>query len=78
MADATAAAQLRVKRLETLKTAVDEYIQKERTRLESEEKSLQAILDGRTGGKGIQKEAQAAASKVAGNDLYFFLSGQET
>lgn len=75
---ASTAAEKRKQRLAELKSAVDEYVGKERTRLENEGKSLKAILDGRTGGKGIQKDAQATVSKLAGADLYYFLAGQET
>ena len=78
MSDASTAAEKRKQRLGQLKAAVDEYVGKERTRLQNEQKSLKAILDGRTGGKGIQKDAQSATSKVAGSDLSYFLAGEET
>lgn len=77
MATNTAIAVARKARLESLKTATLDYVSKERLRLENEAKSLKAVLDGRTGGKGIQKDAQAAVSKIAGNDLFYYLSGQE-
>lgn len=78
MSTSPTAADLRKQRLEALLSAVNDYIGKERTRLQNEKKSLQAILDGRTGGKGIQKDAQEAVSAAAGNDLNYYLAGKET
>jgi hypothetical protein len=61
--------------LSQLKQATKEYVAKERTRLENEAKVLEAILAGRTGGRGIQAVSTTLVAAVARKDLANYLSG---
>lgn len=63
----------RTTRLNNLKQTVDQYVQKEQERISNEVQSLQAILNGRTGGAGIQQGNTNAVAAVAFNDLAEFL-----
>ena len=66
----------RASRLQDLEDAAKEYIKAERTRAENEVKSLQAILDGRTGGAGIQAVSVNVVAAVANKDLETYLKGK--
>lgn len=59
-----------------LRKTAKEYISKERSRLENEAASLKAILNGRTGGKGIQATSTAVVSAVAKKDIKSYLAGK--
>ena len=63
----------RKSRLKDLQDTAKDYISKERTRAENEVKVLQAVLDGRTGGAGIQAVSVAVVSAVANSDLADYL-----
>lgn len=65
----------RSSRLDALKSATDDYVGKEKTRIENEVKVLEAVLKGRTAGAGIQKNSVAVVSAVAFSDLASFLKG---
>lgn len=62
-------------RLDALKTALTGYYTSEKTRLTNEAKVLDAILNGRTAGAGIQKSSTETVSKVAESDLAAYLRG---
>jgi hypothetical protein len=66
----------RLSRLKELENATKEYIKAERKRAENEVKSLQAILDGRTGGAGIQAISVNIVAAVANKDLEAYLKGK--
>lgn len=61
-------------RLQQLQQAVQQYVQNEQTRISNEVSVLQDILNGRTGGAGVQQSGTAVVSAVAQNDLSAFLS----
>jgi hypothetical protein len=63
-------------RLEDLQKASKEYVKTEKKRIENEVKVLEAILKGRTGGKGIQKSSNAVVAAVAQSDLASYLKGK--
>ena len=63
----------RASRVQALGDAVKEYAKKEKTRIENEVKVLEKILDGRTGGAGVQKSTAEAVEAVAKNDLNAYL-----
>lgn len=63
----------RKSRLKDLQDTAKQYIDAERTRAENEVKVLQAVLDGRTGGAGIQAVSVAVVSAVANSDLADYL-----
>jgi gamma-glutamylcysteine synthetase len=63
-------------RLNDLKTTTQEYVQKEKTRIDAEVKILQAILDGRTSGAGAQVSNTKVAA-VAFNDLAAYIAGED-
>lgn len=50
-----------------------DYTKKEKSRIENEVRVLTKILDGRTGGSGIQKSTTAVVEAVAKNDLNSYL-----
>jgi hypothetical protein len=61
-----------LKRVTDLETAFNEYVSREKTRINNEAKVLQAILDGRTGGAGIERfsiQAIETATKSSIHDL---------
>jgi hypothetical protein len=66
----------RLSRLKELENAAKEYIKAERKRVENEVKSLQDILDGRTGGAGIQAISVNIVAAVAKKDLEEYLKGK--
>ena len=63
----------RATRVQELADAVKEYAKKEKERIEKEVKTLTKILDGRTGGAGVQKSTTAVVEAVAKNDLNAYL-----
>lgn len=65
----------RQQRLDDLEAAIVEYVAKERTRYENEVSVLKSILDGRTGGKGMEKAATKIIAAAAQNDLAAYLRG---
>jgi hypothetical protein len=64
----------RRKMVKELKATADEYVKKEKDRLNAEAKSLQAILDGRAAGAGIQQLNTQMIAGVARSSLDAFLS----
>lgn len=65
----------RDQRLQNLLQAVQQYVQAEQTRINNEVSVLQAVLNGRTGGAGIQASSTAVVAAVAQNDIAAYLSG---
>ena len=65
----------RTDRIEALESAVKDYVKEEKKRIENEVKVLEAILKGRTGGKGLQKSSASVVAAVAQNDLASYLKG---
>lgn len=63
----------RKERIAELKSTALDYIAKERTRVQNEVKVLQAVLDGRTGGAGIQKVSVKVVAAAADKDLASFV-----
>lgn len=59
-----------------LQKATKEYVAKERTRLTNEASVLEAILKGRTGGKGLQTLSIQTMSAVAQKDIEVYLTGK--
>jgi hypothetical protein len=64
----------RMELLNALKTAAHEYTAKERTRLKNEVLVLKSVLDGRTGGAGIQRLSTAMVSAAAQRSLDDYLN----
>lgn len=62
-------------RLQDLKQATDDYVKSEKDRLSNEVQYLKAVLQGRTGGAGIQANSVAVVQAVAEADLATFLRG---
>lgn len=65
----------RSQRISDLKKAADDYCNSEKKRIENEVSVLNAVLSGRTGGKGIQQAGTSQVQAVAVNDLASFLKG---
>lgn len=65
----------RADRIANLQRTTKEYVKQEKKRIENEVQSLEAILKGRTGGKGIQKTSASVVEAVAMNDLSSYLKG---
>lgn len=65
----------RDQRLQNLLQAVQQYVQAEQTRINNEVSVLQAVLNGRTGGAGVQASSTAVVAAVAQNDIAVYLSG---
>lgn len=63
----------RAQRLQDLKTTADQYIQNEKTRVQNEVQALEAILQGRTGGAGIQAISVTVVAAAANKDLAAYL-----
>jgi hypothetical protein len=63
----------RIQRLKDLQQTAKDYIKAERTRATNEVASLNAILNGRTGGKGIQQISVTVVANVANKDLDDYL-----
>lgn len=75
MSDSTTdVVQTRNDRLQALSTAVEEYVNAEKQRIDQEVSILQDVLNGRTGGQGIQRFAVDVADSVAQNDLAYYLA----
>lgn len=66
----------RIDRIEALEKATKDYVKEEKKRIENEVKVLEAILKGRTGGKGLQKASNSVVAAVAQNDLAAYLKGK--
>lgn len=62
--------------LKELQKTTKEYVSKEKERLENEAKMLEAILKGRTGGRGIQAVSTEVVSVVAEKDMAAYLKGK--
>lgn len=58
-----------------MQDATKEYVKSEKKRLENEVKVLEAVLDGRTAGAGIQANSVAVVQAVAQSDLSAYLKG---
>lgn len=67
-------AQLRRQMLSELQTAVNEYVTKEKKRLTNEVSVMEAILKGRTGGAGVQKNSTKVVAAVAKANLAAYLN----
>ena len=65
----------RDQRVQALQQAVDQYVQTEQQKISNEVQYLQAILQGRTGGQGLQQSNTQSITAVAVNDLAAFLGG---
>jgi hypothetical protein len=61
--------------LDALKTAVDEFVQSERTRLENEVKFLRAVLEARGGAPDASKQNLAAAGALTQTEIDAFIVG---
>jgi hypothetical protein len=64
---------LRNERLQKLRDAARAYVKAEKDRIDQEVAILQAVLDGRTGGAGVQRFTVDVVSAVAQNDLAAYL-----
>lgn len=62
-------------RLKALRDAVHQYADAEKKRIENEVAVLQAVLDGRAAGKGIQQSSTTTVAAVAESDLAAYLQG---
>ncbi len=65
----------RASRLQQLQDATKQYVDSEKKRIENEVKVLEAVLQGRTAGAGIQTNSVATVQAVAESDLAAYLSG---
>jgi hypothetical protein len=63
----------RLQRLQQLQQATHDYVGKEQTRIDNEVSSLQAILNGRTAGAGVQQSSNQVVQAVAQSDLTAYL-----
>lgn len=68
-------ASQRDQRLQSLLQATQQYVQTEQTNINNTVQVLQAILNGRTGGAGVQASSTAVVAAVAQNDIAVYLSG---
>jgi hypothetical protein len=73
MADSTTTA--RDARLDALKTAVEDWAEKEITRLEDEAEFLKSILKGRTGAGRLTDQNVSDASTLVVDSISQFLTG---
>lgn len=71
----TQAAQNLQQRVSQLQQTATQYISNEQTNINNTVSSIQAILNGRTGGAGVQQASSTAVSAIAFNDLADFLQG---
>jgi hypothetical protein len=62
-------------RVTALEKAVNDYVKKEKTRVENEVSVLTDILKGRNAGAAVQSSPSEAMNAVAFNDLTAYLSG---
>jgi hypothetical protein len=67
---------VQINMLKDLQKTTKEYVKKEKKRLENEAQVLEAILKGRTGGRGIQAVNTKVVSSVAVKDMAAYLSGK--
>ena len=65
----------RAQRVQDLQNATNDYVQAEKKRIENEVKYLKSVLQGRTGGAGIQANSVAVVQAVAEADLAAYLKG---
>lgn len=65
----------RQSRLQDLQDATKDYVKSEKKRLENEVKVLEAVLDGRTAGAGIQANSVTVVQATAESDLSAYLKG---
>ena len=65
----------RIDRIEALKSSVDDYVKAEQKRIDDEVQVLEAILNGRTGGAGVQASSADVVASVAQSDLAAYLDG---
>jgi hypothetical protein len=63
----------RAERLENLRDSLRQYVGQEKKRIENEVAVLQAILKGRTAGRGIQEKSIQTVTAVAQSDLASYL-----
>ena len=61
--------------LNALKSAVDEFVSSERTRLEEENKFLRAVLDARGGAPDASQRNLASAGKLVQTEIDAFVVG---
>ena len=64
----------RLARLEELERAVKQYVAAEKTRIDNEVSVLEAILQGRTGGQGVQSITKRTISSVAKANIASYLA----
>lgn len=64
----------RLARVQALQQATKQYIENEKQKIENEVSVMQSILNGRTGGAGVQAASTTAVAAVAQNDLSSFLN----
>jgi hypothetical protein len=62
--------------LKDLQQATKDYVSKERTRLQNESATLEKILSGRTGGRGIQTPSVEKVTALTKLDIAAYLSGK--
>lgn len=65
----------RLDRVKALQQAVNAYVKSEQTKISNEVSVLTSILNGRTGGKGIQQINSNTVAAVAQSDLANYLDG---
>jgi hypothetical protein len=65
----------RDQRLQNLLQATQQYVQNEQTVINNQVSVLQAVLNGRTGGAGVQASSTAVVAAVAQNDIATYLQG---
>jgi hypothetical protein len=70
---AISSAQARIARLERLKAAVTDYVEKEKERIEREVGLLEAVKSGRSAGEGAGTFPIETVSRAAEKDLYAYL-----
>ena len=66
----------RLQRVQELQEATVDYVTKEKKRIENEVSVLQAVLDGRTGGAGVQLPSKEQVKAVAYASLNDYLRGK--
>jgi hypothetical protein len=65
----------RNQRLQSLLQTTQQYVQNEQTTINNQVSVLQAVLNGRTGGAGVQASSTTVVAAVAQNDIAAFLQG---
>jgi hypothetical protein len=71
---ATQAAQTLQSRVMALQQTATQYISNEQQDINNTVQVIQAILNGRTGGQGVQQSSNTAVAAAAFDDLADFLS----